>query len=261
MSEPRHGIVDGLDGGRLGRLRPAQHDDFDAERPRRADLAVGRAAAAVLGDDDIDAVRGHERAIVGLAERPAAGHVCHVRQRQRRIDRIDAADEIMVLRGLREWRQLLAAERDEDAARRLPQRANRLPRVAHLDPRPRDYRRRRRGRQKPALHRRLLACRARRATPLHPPSLARLALRYLNPIGLRGGRIDSHQLQGKSADKGGTATVRLTPSQEPVQQTRYWFGVRAGVSSSPILFEVFRRRAISGREEDRRVLSDCWSAD
>ena len=40
----------------------------------------------------------------------------------------------MVLRRMRERRQLLAAERDEDAARRLPQRANRLARVAHLDP-------------------------------------------------------------------------------------------------------------------------------
>ena len=43
----------------------------DAERARRGDLAVGRGAAAVLGDDDVDAVLGQQRAIVGLAERAA----------------------------------------------------------------------------------------------------------------------------------------------------------------------------------------------
>ncbi len=71
MIEPGDRIVDGLDRGRFGRRRPAQHDDVDAERARRGDLAVGRAAAAVLGDDDIDRVRRHQRAIVGFAERAA----------------------------------------------------------------------------------------------------------------------------------------------------------------------------------------------
>ena len=41
-----------------------------------------------------------------------------MRQCERRIDRIDAADEIVVLRRLDERRQLLASERNEDAARR-----------------------------------------------------------------------------------------------------------------------------------------------
>jgi len=60
-------------------------------------------------------VSGHERAVLGFAERAAAGHVGDLRQRQRRIDRIDAADEIMVLRRIAERRELVAAERDKDA--------------------------------------------------------------------------------------------------------------------------------------------------
>ena len=56
MIEPGHGILHGVDRRHVGQGGPAQHDDVDAERARRRDLAVGRVAAAVLGDDDFDAV-------------------------------------------------------------------------------------------------------------------------------------------------------------------------------------------------------------
>ena len=49
-----------------------------------------------------------------------------MRQRQRRLDRIDAADQIKVLRRVGERRKLVAAERNKDAARRLPERAHGL---------------------------------------------------------------------------------------------------------------------------------------
>ena len=98
MIEPGDRLFDRLDRGSIGRGRPAQHDNVDAERARRGDLAVGRGAAAVLGDDHIDAMLGQQRTIVGFAERAAAGDVADMRQRQRRIDRIDAADQIIVLR-------------------------------------------------------------------------------------------------------------------------------------------------------------------
>ena len=118
-AHPRHG----RDGGRVGQRRSAQHDHFDADRPRRADLAVGGIAAAVLGDDDVDAVRLVMSALTVGPRRtaPRAGHVGHVRQRQRRIDRIDTADEIMVSAGLARMAPTPGGrERDEDAARRLP---------------------------------------------------------------------------------------------------------------------------------------------
>ena len=119
---------------RVGRGRPAQHDHLDAERTRGGDLAIGGAAAAVLGDHDVDAMFGHQRAVIGLRERSAPGQINHMRQRQRRIDRIDAADQIMMLRRIGERRELIAAERDEHAARRLAQRTHRCRHVIDLDP-------------------------------------------------------------------------------------------------------------------------------
>ena len=56
------------------------------QRPRRRDLAVGRIAAAVLGDDDLYAVLLEQRAVVGLGERPARGDVVGMRHGERRID-------------------------------------------------------------------------------------------------------------------------------------------------------------------------------
>src|SRR4029077_21236267 len=105
--------------------RTAQDDDVDAERARRGDLAVGRGTAAVLGDHHIDAMFGQQRMVVAFAERTAAGDIADMRQRQRRIDRINAADQIKVLRHFAERRELVAAERDKDAARRLTERAYR----------------------------------------------------------------------------------------------------------------------------------------
>ena len=54
MIEPAAASCDGFDRRHVGQRRPAQHDDVDAERARGRDLAVGRLAAAVLGDDRFD---------------------------------------------------------------------------------------------------------------------------------------------------------------------------------------------------------------
>ena len=75
MIEPGDRVLDRRDRGSIGRRRPAQHDHVDAERARRGDLAVGRGAAAVLGDHHVDAMRGQQRVIVGFAERAAAGDI------------------------------------------------------------------------------------------------------------------------------------------------------------------------------------------
>ena len=95
MIEPRERVFARSRPRRRRCRRPAQHDHLDAESARGGDLAVGGAAAAVFRDHDFDAMRRHQRAVVGFAERPAPGHVSHMRQRQRRIDRIDAADQII----------------------------------------------------------------------------------------------------------------------------------------------------------------------
>ena len=134
MIEPGDRVFDCLDRGCIGRGWPAQHDNVDAERARRGDLAVSCGRAAVLGNHHVDAMLAHQRMIVGFAERAAAGDVADTGQRQRRIDRIDAADQIIVLRRLAERLKLIAAERDKDAARRLTKRPHCVTDIAHLDP-------------------------------------------------------------------------------------------------------------------------------
>ena len=135
MIEPVNRVLDGACGSAcIGRRRPAHHNDLDAERARGCDLAISGAAAAVLGNNNIDPVRRYERAIVGFAKRPARRNVSDVRQRQRRIDRIDAADQINVLRRRAERRQLVAAQRHKDIAAVLAERMHRGAGVVDLDP-------------------------------------------------------------------------------------------------------------------------------
>jgi len=134
MIEPGDRVFDSRNGRRLGCGRPAQHEHADTEGARGGNLAVGGRAAAVLGNDDFDCMRRHQRAVIAFAERTARGNVSHMRQRQRRIDRVDAADEVVVLRRLIECRKPIAADRDENATGHLAQRAHCLAYVADFRP-------------------------------------------------------------------------------------------------------------------------------
>ena len=104
------------------------------QRARRGDLAVGRRAAAILGDDRIDAVALEQGAILRLAERPARGQIDRLRHGKRRIDGIDASHQIKMLRRGDERRELLPSEREEYAARRLAESLNRPLHCLDLDP-------------------------------------------------------------------------------------------------------------------------------
>jgi len=134
MIEPPHRVLDGLDRRHVGQSRTAQQDDGQAERARRRDLAVGRGPAAIPGDNEVDGMGRQQCPIVGLGERSTTGDVGCVRHRERRIDRFDAAHEIMVLRRLREGSDLAFAEREEDMAGRLAQRLDRRGGIGNLDP-------------------------------------------------------------------------------------------------------------------------------
>ena len=74
-------------------------------------------------------------------ERPARERIGRVRQLERRLDRIDAADQIVVLRRRREGVELLPADGQEHAARRRaerrrPRRRCRRPRSSGRRPAP-----------------------------------------------------------------------------------------------------------------------------
>ena len=134
MIEPRDNSLHGLDRWHCGEYRPTEHQDRKAQRSRGLDLAVGRSAAAVLGHDDFEPALGQQRALVGFAIGTATNEIIDMRQIERWIDRIDAANDIIVLRRRHERCEFLAAERKEYAMGCLAQRIHCGRHVIDLDP-------------------------------------------------------------------------------------------------------------------------------
>jgi hypothetical protein len=105
-----------------------------AQVSRGENLRSGRVSAAVLRDDDIDPRRAQELVLVVLREWSEPGDHLIGRQVRRDIGGLDRADEIGMLRGCLEGRELESPDREEDAARRGTDRLRRLGHVADLDP-------------------------------------------------------------------------------------------------------------------------------
>ena len=72
MIEPGNHLLDRRHRRDIRQDRALQHDDRQAQRARRFDLAVGGVAAAVLGDDDLDAVALEQGTVLRLGERARA---------------------------------------------------------------------------------------------------------------------------------------------------------------------------------------------
>lgn len=122
---------DRLHGG-SGRAR--DHRNLDAEQARGLDFRVGSRTAAVLGDDGVDMMHGEQGELVLEREGTTIENGTEIRKRQRRIDGVDAADEIeMLRRGFRMVRPL-AARREKDAAGRCAERFDRLRNAADHAP-------------------------------------------------------------------------------------------------------------------------------
>jgi len=134
MIEPGQHLLHRLDRCDPWQRRAFQHDHREMKRPRRCDLAVCALAAAVLGDQRIDAVALEQRVVVGLAEGPARGDIDRVGDGERRVHRIDAAHEISVLGRGGEGLNLFPPQGKEDAPRRFPKGFYRVLDGVHLDP-------------------------------------------------------------------------------------------------------------------------------
>lgn len=134
MIEPGHDVLDGFDRLDLRHRRPAQHDHGQRKRPCRCDLAIGGGAAAVLGNDDVDAVLRDQRAFAGFREWAARGEVNGMGDIERGHDRINAADQVAVLRRGFERHDVLAAESQEYAAGRIAERLDGVRQLVNLDP-------------------------------------------------------------------------------------------------------------------------------
>jgi hypothetical protein len=134
MIKPRHRLVDGCGHGNVRGRRPPQQNDREAERSRRSDFAVRRRAAAVLRDDDVDLMLAQQFAFRIFAEGPAFEKVARVRYLERRVHRIDAANQVTVLGRRGKGRDLLTADGEKHTARLGSQGNCRLSGVLHIGP-------------------------------------------------------------------------------------------------------------------------------
>ena len=134
MIQPGYGLIDGRD-RRHGRIRrsPKQHHRY-AGCAGCGDLAVCGLSSAVLCNYDIDRMRPQQRQFHPFIEGAALLNVECMRNRQRRFDRVDAADQVMVLRCQGERREFLPSEREEYISRIRAQTTNRALRTVDFNP-------------------------------------------------------------------------------------------------------------------------------
>ena len=98
MIDPIERSFNSFDRRQAGCLGALDHDHLDVELPRSFNLRIGGIATAILGDDHLDAMPTQHLQLILQPERPPAVDVTDIRRRQRRLDRIDAADPIVVMR-------------------------------------------------------------------------------------------------------------------------------------------------------------------
>jgi hypothetical protein len=117
MIQPRHGIIDCMNRSNQWRRRPSQQDDRQLQRACGRYFAVGRLAAAVLGHQYLDSMAVHELALSRFGERSAVEQVLRRGNGQRRLDWIDASNQIVMLGRRRERCDFLPADRKQNVAR------------------------------------------------------------------------------------------------------------------------------------------------
>ena len=139
MIDRRQCRIDSVDRHHGGSGRTRDNDHLDAEAARSLDLGISSRTAAVLGDDDVDAVLLEQGDFAFEIEGTAIQNVMDIWNSDPRHDRIDATHEIEMLRRRLGATGLLPAGRKQDAAGRGTQSGNRLgnacrgsPQVARL---------------------------------------------------------------------------------------------------------------------------------
>lgn len=114
--------------------RPPDQNHRDRKVACGGNFAVGCAAAAVFRHHDIDCVLFQERALRSYIKRPTLEQVAGARQHEGRIDRLDAADQVIVMRRVIKRRKFLSTEGKEHFARQIAEQLRRLFDVTRFDP-------------------------------------------------------------------------------------------------------------------------------
>lgn len=213
MSEEGKCLFHCRDARRVRQARATEQNDLGADGPRGRDLAIRSGAAAILRHHDGDAMNLEQRAIAFLRKRATRLDIGCVRNRQWRIDRLDAAHEIMVLRRAAEGCNLLASKSEKDPTRGGAQGADGIPRIGHLGP---AIARKRRPRWSPEGHVRNAGHRGRLHSILRYGCRVRMR-RIDEYIDLLGAEISGEPLgaaEPTNADRGGHRHGRIGTAGE-----------------------------------------------
>ncbi len=134
MSDRRQHRLDSFDRLDHGRLRTRDHHHLDAEQAGCLDLRIGGAATAVLGDDDIDMMPTQQGQFAFQRERTTIEDIIDICERKRRLDGIDAANEIVMLCCCFGIMRTLPARCQEDLAGGGAKRLNGRRNAPHVPP-------------------------------------------------------------------------------------------------------------------------------
>ncbi len=132
MLEPAQSLLYGLYGGAARVRRAPQQQHRYAERAGSSELGIGRRAAAVLRNQDLDAMELEQVALCGFVKGPSCREVTGMRNTERA--GIHAAYQVTVLRRGNKRREIATSQGQKNALRRCPERANGSLGVGNLSP-------------------------------------------------------------------------------------------------------------------------------
>lgn len=114
--QPSMGFGGRDDGSSPCLMWAADHDHGKLQVARRFDFRIGRGASGILGNKNIDAVVAQQSRFARAVERATGRDEINLRRKARAFGRLDAADQVGVLRRCGKCREALAADAEEHAA-------------------------------------------------------------------------------------------------------------------------------------------------
>lgn len=124
MIDQRQGRGNIFNGRKAAGLRALDHDDVKPELARGFNLGVGCRAARVFGHDHINAVFGQKRNFIIQPEWAGRENVTTVRNVKLRVDRVNAAHQIGMLRRAGKPRRFLPSDRQKNPAWSIAKRGH-----------------------------------------------------------------------------------------------------------------------------------------
>ncbi len=113
---------------------PVDHDNGHIQRTGSGNLGIGPGAPRILGNDQVNLVGPHQGQIIFDAERTPVNDHMGVRQRQRRLWRVDQPQQVKMLRIGRKLCQMHPAHGQHHPLRRAVQGRNGARDIRHMGP-------------------------------------------------------------------------------------------------------------------------------